>query len=122
MFAGSGPTLLVTLLLRSKLVDEDRLQEPAVVLAIFEQPKDKLCVLPPVLLRNARVYAVLLDRTCLGVNDLKLRVMTVLAGVIHSSITVSSTGGGDGGEGVHDASVGHFVRVAFSAILIEYHM
>ena len=91
-FTGLRPPLLVTLVLRSRLVKDGGLQKLAIVLAIVEQPKNKLCVLAFVLLANARVYAALHDRVRLGVDDLELRVMAICSG--------GGAGGGGGGEGV----------------------
>ena len=76
------PPLLVTLVLRSKLVKDDGLQKRAVVLAIIEQPKNKFCVLALLFLANTRVYEPALhDRVRLGVDDgFELRIMAIRSG------------------------------------------
>ena len=86
--------LLVTLVLLSKLVKDGGLQKLAVVLAIVEQQKNKLCVLALLLLANTRVYeAALHDRVRLSVDRLELRVMAIRSG--------GCARGSGGGEGVH---------------------
>ena len=85
--------------MQSKFVEEGGLQEVAVVLAIVEQPKDKLCVLAVVMRARARVYAALHDRARLGADGLELSGAAVSSG---------GGGGGGGGEVVHGAGVRRF--------------